>query len=459
MSLISLSVTVRAGNKIKVYFNKPVDTSVATWENAVYSTNISDTIVAYIDRAKYTIDVAMYNFSFSNSFADIAGAMNAALNRGVQIRWIYDGSSSNSGLTHLDPSIPTLGSPTSQAYGIMHNKVMIIDANSADPNDAVVYTGSMNWTAQQFNTDYNNVLFIQDSALAHAYTNEFNLMWGSTGLMPDSANAKFGPDKIDLGQHSFMIDSHQVNLYFSPSDNTNTQLLNTISTANTDFYFGMYGFTYQADANAIMARKNAGVYVAGIDDAFSDNYSPYNTFTSGLGSNFISYHGTGLYHNKYMIVDPSDECSDPIVETGSHNWSSSANTVNDENTLIIHSDTVANVYYQYFYGNFVAFGGTLTPQLGCGLAVKQASGNNNSVSVYPNPFSSSSAIEYTLSVPAQVSLTVTNLYGQVVAVPVNNELTQPGTYHYDFAPRAAGVYFVYSIIGNQSQTLKLVKVD
>jgi hypothetical protein len=53
-------------------------------------------------------------------------------------------------------------------------------------------------------------------------------------------------------------------------------------------------------------------------------------------------------HNKYAVVDHVEPLSDPIVITGSHNWSSSAENVNDENTLFIHDARVANLYYQEF---------------------------------------------------------------------------------------------------------------
>ena len=456
---ILITLNAKAGDKIKIYFNHPVDNTVSTAVSAVYSTHISDTVVAYINRAKYTIDVAMYNFLYSASFADIAGAINNALSRGVQLRWIYDGSSSNTGLTHLNAAIPTIASPTTASYGIMHNKVMIIDAYSSDPNDAVIYTGSMNWTSQQFNTDYNNVVFIQDSAMARAYTAEFNMMWGSTGAAPNAANEKFGPDKTDLGRHNFTVDGHQVELYFSPSDNTNTHIINAINTANTDLYFAMYTFTYNADATAIMNRKNAGVYVAGIDDAFSDSYTPYNTFTAGLGSNFISYHGTGLYHNKYMIVDPSNKCSDPLVETGSHNWSSSANTQNDENAVIIHSDTVANLYYQSFYKDFNIMGGSLAAQTGCATALKQLQYTSSGFSVYPNPFYNTSAISYTLNTASPVTISLANIYGQTVDVLVNNVMQQAGTYTYVISPVHPGIYFIHCSAGGDSYIQKAVKMD
>ena len=74
---------------IKVYFNHPVNNSVSNGVNAIYlNQTIDDTLVRYIDSAKYSVDVAVYNYSQSASIADISGAINSAYNRGVKIRWI-----------------------------------------------------------------------------------------------------------------------------------------------------------------------------------------------------------------------------------------------------------------------------------------------------------------------------------------------------------------------------------
>src|ERR1700733_13088396 len=174
-----------AGNHIKCYFNKPVDTTVSTGVNAVYLNNcIADTLAAYLNRAKYSLDICMYDFekTFSYNIATldtifapkVAAAIDSAYARGLKVRFIYDSSNANTGLTLLDPGIHTMGSPQGSAYTIMHNKFVIIDAESPNPNDPIVWTGCLNWYYEQFNWDYNNVIIFQDSALAYAYTAEFN---------------------------------------------------------------------------------------------------------------------------------------------------------------------------------------------------------------------------------------------------------------------------------------------
>jgi phosphatidylserine/phosphatidylglycerophosphate/cardiolipin synthase-like enzyme len=453
--LIVVSINANAGNKILYYFNRPVDNSVSTTINAVYLNNcMADTFAAYINRAKYSIDIAIYDYS-QGSFANMATAVNNAYSRGVQVRWIYDGSSTNSGLSAVNSAIHTLGSPTTSNYTIMHNKFVVIDANSTDQNDAIVMTGSFNWESSQFSTDHNNAVIIQDSALAHAYTAEFNMMWGDPGLVPNSSNSKFGQYKTDLGRHNFTIEGKQVELYFSPSDGTNSHIQSTIATANTDMYFGMYTFTDNSDASMIVSKYNSGVYVAGIDDSYSNSYSPYTTFSSNLGANFKVYNSPGIFHSKYLIVDPSDKCSDPIVLTGSHNWTTSANTKNDENTLIIHSDTAANVYYQSFHADFAVLGGSLTTVTGCPSSVPSNTTTEKNTSVYPNPSDGTFTVSYSLSSMQNVKIDIYNTTGQKT-LSVINEATQPAGEHvHNINLSTPGMYLVQFQIGDEHFTKKI----
>lgn len=442
LALLCCSALANAQSRILFYFDKPVNTSVSTTINANYVGNsMADTIVSYINKAQTTLDVAQYEYIQNGNYANIATAINNAYNRGVKVRYIYDGSATNSGMNALNSNIHTLASPTTGSYGIMHNKFIVIDANSSATTDAWVISGSPDWNSTMFTSDYNNLVAIQDQALAQAYTAEFNMMWGGSGSTTNAANSKFGPHKTDLGLHNFTIDGHLVELYFSPSDNTDSHIQSVISTANTDLYFGMYTFTEATDASLIVQRKNAGVYVAGIDDSYSNSYAPYTTFTNGLGSNFKVYNGgSSIYHNKFLIVDPSDVCSDPLVLTGSHNWTTSANTLNDENTLIIHSDTAANIYYQAFYSDFVSLGGTLTQVTNCASSVPELNNNKYKVSAYPNPANKAFYISYSLPRTENVIITITDMLGRVAEGGQYKGIENPGTHTKYFSLPANGIY-------------------
>ena len=60
----SFATISNSSGDMKVYFNTPVDNSYSTGVNAIYlPSTIDDTLIQYINRAKYTIDFTMYNFN------------------------------------------------------------------------------------------------------------------------------------------------------------------------------------------------------------------------------------------------------------------------------------------------------------------------------------------------------------------------------------------------------------
>lgn len=442
-------------NKLKVYFNNPVNNALSLGINAVYLNNsMDDTLVAYINRAKYTIDIAVYNYQQSSGMADIAAAVNNAETRGITIRWIYDGSQSNSGITALNNTIHTLASPTTNGYGIMHNKFMVIDANTSDINDPLVWTGSTNWTKTHFNSNVNNTVIIQDKNLALTFQDEFNEMWGSASATPNLSNSKFGPYKTDNTTHVFSIGGSQVELYFSPSDGTNSKVLDAIHSANSELYFGMLTFSLTNNSDSIISKKNSGVYVAGIIDQSSLIYTPNNQLSSALGTNFKVYSQfTSVYHSKMLIVDPCDVSSDPTVITGSYNWTSSAASQNDENALIIHNDTVANIFQQSFSQNFTDLGGNLTACTTTGITDNEAQIN---ASISPNPFNYSTTIQFDKPLK-NVTLVLYNTLGKELK-QIENISGDIVTLLRDNLPN--GLYIAY-LVHNASviSTNKLVVID
>ncbi|MGZ3885136.1 MAG: phospholipase D-like domain-containing protein, partial [Bacteroidia bacterium] len=290
--LIFVSCLSQAQNPyIKCYFNHPVNTTVSSGVNAHYNTSFKDTLIGYINRAKYSIDFCVYDYlhSTGDGFDAIATAVNSAYARGVVIRWIYNGSSTNSGLSLLNSNIKTIGSPTTSAYGICHNKFAVFDANSSNPADAFVWTGSFNFSLAQNSSDYNNIIIIQNKPLAQAYYAQFNQMWGGTGSAPNLTNSKFGTFKSPSATTSFTVGGTPVEVYFSPKDNATTQMQNYVSTANFELHFGIYTFTDNNIATAIKNRILAGVSSKGIEDQFSQSYSPYSTLSPTMGSNFKVY--------------------------------------------------------------------------------------------------------------------------------------------------------------------------
>ncbi|MCB0757709.1 MAG: T9SS type A sorting domain-containing protein [Flavobacteriales bacterium] len=334
------STASTSSGAIHVYFTKSVDTSVSSGTDAIGLFQATDdTIKAYIDRAQQTLDIAIYN---TNS-TYIVSAVNAAHDRGVQVRWIAEGSNANSALAGLDPSIPVLYRTDGQGSG-MHNKFFVIDAE--DPARATIMGGSCNWTVQSFFDDYNNILFIQDQALARCYRMEFEEMWGGSGAQPVQALSKFGPNKTDNTPHLFNVGGVLVESYFSPTDGVTGRIAQAIDDAQSSVRLALYVFTQNELGDAVVdAFNRPGMLVAGDVEDVNSQGSEFN-YLVGQGIDLHSHEAEpGLLHHKYAILDEGIS-GDPRVITGSHNWTNAAETVNDENTLVIHNATVANLFYQ-----------------------------------------------------------------------------------------------------------------
>jgi phosphatidylserine/phosphatidylglycerophosphate/cardiolipin synthase-like enzyme len=432
---------------VKVYFNTDVDHTVSSGTNAVVLPQaIDDTLAAYIGRATTSIDFTMYNFTTQNIY-NIATALNAADARGVVVRVIFDGSANNTGIQSLNANIKKIHSPTSSAYGIMHNKFIIIDAYDPDPNVPIVWTGATNVTDGQINVDPNDVIIIQDKSLAIAYTLEFNEMFGSAGPSPVNSEATFGPDKVDNTPHNFIIGGSDVELYFSPSDGTNDKIIEVIESADHTLHIGTMLITRSDLAYAIDAAIGNGVSTQILVNSFANCGSTVlSTLQPVMSDNFqedVAFNV--IFHHKYMIVDEGTT-SDPILLTGSHNWSNAANNKNDENTLIFHNAELANIYYQNFRKRFDQnFYYSIEEQLSYSV-----------LKVFPNPTQNQLTIQLDVLQSTEYQLQVLDLQGKVVQAQNDRLNTGAQNIELDLNHLDAGTYFVHLVSDYQNQIIKVV---
>ena len=133
-------------------------------------------------------------------------------------------------------------------------------------------------------------------------------------------------------------------------------------------------------------------------------------------------------HHKFMISDEGTN-SDPTLLVGSHNWSNAANNKNDENTLILHDDTIANVYYQAFKKRF--------DENYVGIDVNNFA---SSVKIYPNPSNGQFTVEVETENNLTAEVVVYDLTGRIIlsqqnvlhsgvnAISMNVEGIASGTY-------------------------------
>ena len=402
-TLLFITASGRSSGTIAVYFNQSIDASKAWREVARGQTDLSTIIVQRINQAKYSLDVHYYSFTH----ADIATALVNAKRRGVSVRFIADdatNTASNDKIRWLkEAGIPVIDDyyGANDSTAASHNKFVIIDHR--DPSsglDDYLWTGSSNASIAGATRNGENMLLIQDESLCEAYTIEFNEMWGSSSETPDPLRSRFGAHKTNNTPHRFNIGGRWIEQYMSPSDDTESHIIAAILGADHSLYFCILAFTQSTILNAMRNQRAQmpGFTIRGVFDreSVSSGYSVYADM-AGTGSSpwsppadvHLDILGGDLHH-KYLLVDADQADSDPIVITGSHNWSDAANTRNDENTLIIHDRNIANLYLQEFSARYHESGGTEEISSGVAPAARVEALPEQWVlqQNYPNPFNS-----------------------------------------------------------------------
>ena len=418
-----------SSGQINVYFNKSVNTSLARQDTAKGNANLPDLLIRRINAAKKSIDCAVYSFS-GQVGQSIALALARALSRGVKVRFIIerDNMSAGSGTTVnqyvVQAGIPWIADDfdaVNGGVGLQHNKFFIIDYRGGAPDQAWVWTGSWNATDSGTNDDLQNAIEIQDQALAGAYTLEFNEMWGSDSTTANAASSRFGARKLDNTPHIFNINGTPVELYFSPSDRTTSHIVSTLAKAQNSINVAMLTLTRSDIAGTMISKKAAGVKVRGILDNGTD--------------------------------------------TGSHNWTSAAETSNNENTLIVQSSRIANQYLQEFAARYREVNGSDNIVVGIENIEAQVPSSFSLAQNYPNPFNPSTTIGYQLTADSHVKLAVFDVLGREISTLVNDvQRTGAHIVRWDALAMPSGVYFyrldVRSTSGSQSggfvETRKMV---
>ncbi len=307
------------GGWFQLYFTNP-SSPLSSQETG----GIDASLAAAIDSAKLSVDVAVYSLSL-NSIRD---ALLRAQARGVQVRMVME--SDNLGRSDpqrlMDEGISILGD---RREGLMHNKFVVID-------NSEVWTGSMNFTDSGAYADNNNMIRIRSVKVAEDFTKEFEEMF---------VDDKFGDNVVsETPNPRVTIDGTPIDIYFSPDDNVQASLLDVVNNAQESIYFLAFSFTADSIGEAVRARAQDGVTVAGVMDEEQVN--------SNIGTEFDPFRQAGLsvyrdvndgqMHHKLMIIDES------IVVFGSYNFTNSAETKNDENLLVIYNEDIAAQFIAEF---------------------------------------------------------------------------------------------------------------
>lgn len=301
------------------------------------SSNICRELLYRINSAKVSIDFAIYGYS---EVPELERAIEAAKNRGVKIRMVYDVDSNNkTDYAESERLANLVGSAMNDYHqesvknkysnSLMHNKFYIFDNSS-------VVMGSANLSGTDmsgFNS--NSVLVIDSPRVANIYKTEFEKMY-----FGNFHNLK----SITQNNKNIKVDENVLSVYFSPQDRiTKNYIIPLIKKSKKSIFVPAFLITDKWLADELIAANARGVEVRVILDALSSN-SPYSQIhrlrASGVQVKVENY--AGKIHSKSIIID------DEIVVLGSMNFSMSGQNHNDENVVIIKHPKMAQEYRKFF---------------------------------------------------------------------------------------------------------------
>jgi competence ComEA-like helix-hairpin-helix protein len=254
----------------------------------------------------------------------------------------------------------------SQGSNLMHHKFMVVDGKTT-------IVTSANFTMSDVHGDLarpssrgnaNNLLKIESSEVAQAFTEEFELMW---------RDRKFGVKKPFRPARQFKVGVSTVEIQFSPNSRTipweqtpNGLIAKTLQRSTQAIDLALFVFSDQDLVNSIEGKSIRALiepsfmyrpYSEGLDMlgiALSNqckwelNNRPWQTPINTVGVPQLPL--GDMLHHKFGVMDGH------TVITGSHNWTLAANRGNDETVIIIRNPTVAAHFQREFdqlYSNAV----------------------------------------------------------------------------------------------------------
>lgn len=302
---------------------------------------------------------ALYEFHYQ----PVAHAFMKAIESGADVKIVYDDESTYKAENRatieaagLHEQHAAIGRTVTE--GIRHNKfIVLVDRNQP----VAVWTGSTNISAGGLFGHSNVGHIVWDSKVAAKYLAYWERL--AANLTPRKLRA---PNLAATPLPAGKPPRRSVTPLFSPrdADDSNTtldwyaaRLAEAREVSCMTFAFGIdavFQQVYQAhndvlrylvkddpldDGESIGTDRDT-IFAAG-------SYLPEGALADFLRERSNPLNSNRYIHNKFMLVDPLG--SDPLVVTGSANFSKPSQRINDENMLVIRGDTrVADIYFGEF---------------------------------------------------------------------------------------------------------------
>ncbi len=307
------------GGWYELYFTDPVHPDAGSFRGGP-----DRRLASAIDDARLSVDVAVYSMSLWS----IRDALIDALHRGVTVRVVMESKNMDRSVPQelLEAGVTIIGD---RSQGLMHDKFVIIDRSE-------LWLGSMNFTIGGGYEDNNNLMRFHSQKLIENYQREFDEMF---------VDDHFGADTVsDTPNVSTYVNGTLIQTYFSPDDGVSDVIVDLINNAQESIFFMAFSFTSDPISEAVQARAEEGVLVAGVmdDSQIRSNQGGEFDVLAQAGLDIRKDGIEGLMHHKVFIID------EQILITGSYNFSKSAEVRNDENIIVVYNSDIAKEFLKEF---------------------------------------------------------------------------------------------------------------
>lgn len=144
-----------------------------------------------------------------------------------------------------------------------------------------------------------------------------------------------------LTERGIGVPEAPIRVYFSPSDGPEQAIIAALQGAQTVVHAALYQLTDPEIAQAVLEVSRRGLEVLILlDDEPSRGSKGCLLMSAGIAVK--QYADSGIMHHKFAVVDGT------LVITGSYNWTTSAQTRNEENLLVIESPELAAAFEHEF---------------------------------------------------------------------------------------------------------------
>lgn len=139
----------------------------------------------------------------------------------------------------------------------------------------------------------------------------------------------------------FSAPSAPISVYFAPSPEPEKAIIQALQNAQQSVRVAIYQLTDPEIADALIEIAARGIELQILlDDEQSKGSKSCLLVSAGIPVR--EYTDTGIMHHKFAVIDSA------VVITGSYNWTTSAQTRNEENLLVIQSPELAEAFESEF---------------------------------------------------------------------------------------------------------------